>query len=148
MAKEDVYTLEGKLARKPKTGTSYFRTRKEIAKKLESAKVGEEHMFVRIGNVKLEDEKFTIPLKINRSVVFSEGTSDSDDWNREFAIDDLGIVLEEHFGIGKGEEVEGQTEEQKKVKDEERKVRLREMEKNGVIPISYFSGFEEKDFES
>lgn len=153
MGKEDVWTIEGKLVRKPKSRDSYFRTRKEIAKKLATARIKGEEIFARIGNVKLEDEKFTIPVKINRGAVFT-GEADTDeysefseDWRREMAIDDLGIQLEEHFGIGPGAD-EGSNEAEQKKAREERQARLADMGKQGILPISHFTAFEEKDFES
>ena len=137
MAREDVYTLEGKLVRKPKTRDSYARTRKAIAMMLATAKVKGENMFVRIGNVKLEDEKFTIPTKMNSGGIFSGdvGKYDgfTDEWKREFLVDDMLIGLEEHFGIGKPEKDEG-TEEEEKTKENERRKRLAEMEDEATAP--------------
>jgi hypothetical protein len=152
MTKEDVYTLEGKLVRKPKSVDSYFATRKEVAKKLATAQVNGEDMFDRIGNVKLEDDKFTIPVKINRGAIFTgkvdkEYEQYSENWRREMIMDDAGMALEEHFGTGPTIE-EGKTPEELQSNREERQKRLAEMNRRGILPISHFTSFEEKDFEA
>ena len=167
MATEDVYILEGKLVRKPRSGTSYGRTRKEMALKLATARIGKNGLFNRIGNVKLEEEKFTVPMKVNMSAIYGEGVFENDpqlkglelteEWKREFALDNAIIALEEHFGIGKGEvdeypegasdEIKTKFEVDKRTREDERKKRLREMERTGVIPPAYFTGFEEKEFD-
>jgi hypothetical protein len=151
MAKEDVYTLEGKLVRKPKSHDSYARTRKAIAMKLANAKVNGEHMFARIGNLKLEDEKFTIPAKMNRGATFTGESAKyeefSEEWRREFLVDDMLIELEVFLGIGKPDE-EGIDEKTRKEHEEERRKRLAEMDKQGILQISHLTGFEEKDFEA
>jgi len=140
------------LSRKPKTTDSYARTRKEISMKLATAKVRDAHMFVRVGNIKIEDEKFTVLLRLNSAVTYTgdvdkQYESFSDDWRREFAIDDMLIELENWLGVGPAS-VEGKTDEERKTKDAERKKRLVELEKQGILPVSHLTSFEEKDFET
>ena len=120
--------------------------------KLATAMVKDEQMFDDMGNIKLEEDKFTIPLKVNRGLAFTGDVENtdyeefSDNWRREMALDDIGIMLEMHFGIGGGEELDV-TQEQKKKSDDERKERLNEMRRKGIVPIAYFTGMDAKGFE-
>jgi len=135
MGKEDTYVLRGKLVRKPRAGFSYGKTRQAITSLLLNFKaddVKKENLFERVGNVKIEDEKFDVPVKLNKHVYFGGVNNDI---AREAKICEFIIKLEEHFGIGTG-------------KSEEIDKRVRDMEAEGVIPVSHFTEFEEKDFES
>ncbi|VVB53155.1 Uncharacterised protein [uncultured archaeon] len=138
MSKNDTFVLRGKLERKPLTGFSYFATRNEFRKILQNAKLGDDAIFSRVGNVKIEDEKFDIPLKVDRAVL----SGLKDDWAREAKICEIGMALEAHFGIGMGMDSDGKQEEKSAVTE-----RLKEMAARGIIPVRFFTEFEEKDFE-
>src|SRR4030042_73364 len=97
MSKENTFVLRGKLVRKPKPGASYFGTREKITAVLLDTMVGDEVMFEAVGDVKLEDDKFDVPVRMNRHV-FSGIKSGRE---RERKIIEVGLKLEEVFGLGK-----------------------------------------------
>jgi hypothetical protein len=135
MGKEDSYVLRGKLVAKPRSGTSYAKTRQIIAEKLLGFEVNDKHekLFDRIGSVKLEDDKIEITLKMNKHVF---GMGARDELKRQLKICDLLSGLESSFGIGGG------------TPDEATDKRLKEMEEQGVIMVSHWTDLEEKDFDS
>ena len=144
MSKGDTFVLRGKLVRKPRSGFSYFGTRNEFRKVLKDAKLegGEDPIFSRVGNVKIEEDNFDVTLKINRSVL-----SDLDnDWDREEQICKIGFALEKHFGIGMG--MTDEDGKPNKDADKEAKDRLKVMAEKGIIPVAYVKEMEEKDFDS
>jgi len=130
MGKEDVYVLRGKLVRKPRAGFSYGKTRKAITELLLGFKVEKDDLFERVGNLKIEEDKFDIPVRLNKHIYYGAGNEKS----REMKICEVITQLEQHFGIGTG-------------RSEEIDKRVKEMEEQGIIPVSHFTEFEEKDFE-
>ena len=131
MGKEGLYVLRGKLAKKAGSGFSYGKTRAAITTLLLNFKVDEkDRLFERIGDVKVEDEKFDIPVRLNTRVGFGRVNNDI---AKEAKICEVIIKLEEHFGIGSG--------------TEETDIRIEKMKDEGIIPVSHFIGFEQKDFE-
>lgn len=155
MGKENLYKLGGKLIAKPSSTTSYFRTRREMALKLATAKVNGLPLFDSIGDMKLEDDKFTIPCRMNTGAVFGKETEKdpvlatlSEGMKKEIIIDNLGIELEKHFGLGKGEYPENMTPEKRKEEEDANRVRLEKMKGQGIIMPSHFTGFESVDYES
>ena len=162
MAKDNLYSLEGKLIAKPTAGFSYFQTAKELLRKLATAKVKGEPMFEDVAPPKIEDEKFSCPLKLNRGVAFTgdvdkpEYEDLSDKMRRVLMLMDLGATLESHFGIGNGmaEDLpENATDAQRKAYEDERKKieidakkRVADMRAKGIIPPAYFTNLEPKDF--
>ena len=143
MSKEDNFVLRGKLVRKPRPGFSYARTRKIIVEKLLSFEFDDKknHLFERVGNLKIEEEKFDLPIKINKHAY---GTA-KDELQRQIKICELLEMLEKHFGIGAGE---GKDEAEQIKNQQDADKRLAEMERMGVIPISFITEFEEKEFDS
>jgi len=132
MGKENSYVLRGKLVRKPAFGFSYSKTRSGVTLQLLKFKATDkEQMFDDIGNLKVEEDKFDIPLKMNKHVL--SGTRNSIE--REQKICEVLEQLEKFFGIGIPS-------------DEATEVRIKEMEAQGIIPVSHFTEFEAKDFDS
>ena len=132
MGKEGLYVLRGKLTSKPSFGFSYGKTRSAITNLLLTFRVGEkeERLFERVGNVKIEDEKFDVPVRMKGQSRFGS----QDEIGREAKICEFIIRLEEHFGIGADRE------------DTIIKKRIDEMQQQGVILVSHFTEFEESGF--
>jgi hypothetical protein len=136
LSKEDQYVLRGKLVRKPRSGFSYGQTRKVIVEQLLTFEINEKHekLFDRIGNVKIDEEKIDIPVKMNKHFLGAR-----DELTRQQKVSEMLIRLEQHFGIGTG-----LTAEEEAATDK----RLDEMDKLGIIPIAYLTELEEKDFDT
>jgi len=134
MSKEDVFVLRATLVRKPRAGFSYGKTRDGIFDKLLTFEINEkkDRLISEIGNLKVEDEKIEIPVRVNKHFLGAK-----DERSRQKQISEMLISLERWMGIGSGMSEDSETDK-----------RLEQMENEGIIPIAFLREFEQKDFES
>jgi len=119
-------TLEGKFYGEPEVGRfSYAKTRRMITDKLLSYTQDNDPVFTGIGGFNVEDDSFTIELKVSKFKFNLE----SDGPEAEKAKLDIIDQLEELFGIGEAFDKE----------------QAKKMEREGILLIGYFTDFKEEE---